>query len=242
MIVTVIVNHDSVTMKIRQHEGETLKYLTIEPDDFHSDRRYPMVILLHGFGSHMSDLARLSSTIGAHGYVYVCPNAPIPLTLEYGDAGFAWTRIGEEGGDAAGLDAEKKLHSFIQDVTNRYHVQTEEMILGGFSQGGMMAYRLGLTNPDIFRGIAVLSGRLPNPDSLLARLPKRRTQAIFITHGIADTIIPVGEARQARELLESQGYVTEYQEYASGHEVSQDLVATLSNWIRRILPPADESF
>ena len=42
-------------------------------------RSYPMIILLHGFGAHMGDLASLAPAIDPTGYVYIFPNAPIPF-------------------------------------------------------------------------------------------------------------------------------------------------------------------
>ena len=240
MITTVVVEYGPVAMETKQYEGETLRYLAVEPDGYLPDRRYPMVILLHGFGSHMGDIAGLSPAIDADGYVYACPNAPMPLSLEYGGIGFAWTAVGEEGGDSAGLSAEEKLAAFVQEAMDQYHVRAGQAVLGGFSQGGMMTYRLGLTKPDLFRGITVLSGRVPDPKRLLTRLPDSRGQAIFITHGTADTLIPVEEGRQARRLLEAKGYAPEYREYEMAHEVTQEVIADLSRWIRSVLPPADE--
>ena len=50
-------------MEAKEHKGKTLKYLAIEPDGYDPNRRYPMIILLHGFGAHMGDLAGLTPAI-----------------------------------------------------------------------------------------------------------------------------------------------------------------------------------
>ena len=60
-------------MKYVQHEGDHLKYLIVEPNGFDKQARYPMVVLLHGFGAHMRDLAGLASAIDSRGYVYAFP-------------------------------------------------------------------------------------------------------------------------------------------------------------------------
>lgn len=78
-------------MQTKRYEGSTLQYLAIEPDGYDPARKYPMIILLHGFGAHMGDLAGLAPAIDAAGYVYICPNAPIPFQIGPSMTGFGWT-------------------------------------------------------------------------------------------------------------------------------------------------------
>ena len=77
-------------MKGEIHQGNGLQYLTVVPDDYDTDVSYPLVIMLHGFGANMHDLAGLAPAINPSGYVYACPNAPIPFNLGLGHAGFGW--------------------------------------------------------------------------------------------------------------------------------------------------------
>ena len=75
-------------MKTERHQGNHLKYLTLLPDDYQEDVTYPLVIMLHGFGANMEDLAGLAPAIETEGYVYACPNAPIPFDLGLGQVGY----------------------------------------------------------------------------------------------------------------------------------------------------------
>ena len=54
-------------MQAERHEGEGLKYMTVLPDGYDPGIRYPLVIMLHGFGANMQDLAGLSSNINPRG-------------------------------------------------------------------------------------------------------------------------------------------------------------------------------
>jgi predicted peptidase len=45
-------------MKVEQHQGKSLPYLNIYPDDYNSELRYPLVVMLHGFGANMKDRPR----------------------------------------------------------------------------------------------------------------------------------------------------------------------------------------
>ena len=101
-----------------------------------------------------------------------------------------------------------------------------------------MTYRYGIPNPELFAGLAVLSGGVGGPDELRERLPVRRDQPVFISHGTEDGVIPVEEARRSVRFLEEEGYTPEYREYAIGHEISQEIVQDLRAWIGRVLPPA----
>ena len=225
-------------MRITEEQGRTLRYLVVEPDGFQPDTRYPMVVLLHGFGSNMQDLAGLCPAIGGDGYLFALPNAPMAIQTGYGSVGYAWHPPDEsDGGEQAERSAEL-LAGFFEEVLDEYRVAAGEAVLGGFSQGGMMTYRCGLTSPDLFRGLAALSAKVLGPDSLRTRLPVSRAQRVFISHGTADTMISVEDGRESRRLLETWGYKTDYREYEMGHEINQDVLADLVHWLREVLPPA----
>ena len=56
-----------------QGRGGSLEYVAVYPVDYEPDTAYPLIVLLHGFGANMHDLAGLASHIDSHNYVYVCP-------------------------------------------------------------------------------------------------------------------------------------------------------------------------
>ena len=224
-------------MNVTEHQGSTLKYLAVEPDGYEPDRRYPMVVLMHGFGAGMADLAGLCPAIDREGYVYICPNAPIPIQIGPGMMGYAWTPPRDSGTPEDALRADEMLTGLVDEVTEIYNIEPGRIILGGFSQGGMMTYRNGLPSPDVFRGLAVLSSTVPDPDGLRARLPAGRQQPIFVAHGTADSMISIEDARESRRFLEAEGYTPDYREYAMGHEISQEVMADLVPWIRNALSP-----
>lgn len=223
-------------MKAIQHQGKTLKYLAIEPDGYDPGRSYPMVVLLHGFGAHMGDLAGLSPAIEAEGYVYICPNAPLPVQVGFGSLGYAWTPRGEHRSADDLQRAEEMLSTLFEEVMAQYQVEPGNAVLGGFSQGGMMTYRCGLTSPGLFRGLVALSARIPDTDSLKARLPDDRSQPIFISHGTADPLISIEDGRSSRIFLEAEGYKPDYNEYNMAHEITQEVLDDLVAWIHRVLP------
>ena len=224
-------------MRAFERQGSTLTYLAIEPDDYDPDAAYPMVVLLHGFGAHMGDLAGLTPALDTRGYVYICPNAPLSVQLGPGMVGYAWTQPGGAGGAEEAQAAEDLLSPLFDEVMEAYRVEPGNLVLGGFSQGCMMSYRVGLPAPKKFRGILGLSGRVTDPDALRDRLPEERDQPIFVAHGTRDAVITVDAAREAVSFLEAEGYAPEYHEYPMGHEIAQRTIADAAEWLKRVLPP-----
>ena len=232
-------------MQATQRQGKTLHYIAVEPDGYDPGRKYPMIILLHGFGAHMGDLASLAPAIDPSGYVYIFPNAPIPFQIGPGASGYGWTyprRIPQELRRDDDVDSVvDMLATLVDEVTDHYATNPGEIVLGGFSQGGMMTYRYGLPNPDIFKGLVVLSGVAPDADTMRERLPEGRTQPIFVAHGTSDMMITVQMARDTREFLEAEGYAPVYKEYDMAHEISQQVLDDLSAWIHEVLLSAGGS-
>ena len=228
-------------MRVNEHRGETLKCLAVEPDGYSSRRTYPMVVLLHGYGANMGDLANLCPAIDQEGYVYICPNGPLAVWDRFGSHGYSWIPPGDTATPEDVQRTEKMLATLLEEVMELYGVQPGELVLGGFSQGGMMIYSYGLANPHSFRGLFALSAKIVDPEGLRARLPPGRTQPIFVSHGTSDTMIPVEDARDSLRLLEGEGYKPDYREYSMGHEINQDVLDDLAPWLRRVLPPVRSS-
>ena len=219
------------------HEGTGLDYVTVVPDEYTEDSSYPLVIMLHGFGANMQDLAGLAPAINATGYVYACPNAPISFNLGPGHTGYGWMTPRGGGTPEETANSEKLLSDFFDTVFKQFNVSPGRALLLGFSQGGGMTYRCGLGRPDRFAALAALSATLPDQDELAARLPEERTQPIFVAHGRYDQMISEDTAHSAKSFLESNGYNPEFHIYDMGHEISPEVLNDLVLWLTGVLPP-----
>ena len=224
-------------MQGEQHQGAGLKYLTILPDEYDPDASYPLLILLHGFGANMEDLASLAPAISRTGYVYAYPNAPISFDLGGGQVGYGWTSPRGLASPEEVQVAEDLLDAFFEEVFEQFKVTASNCILAGFSQGGGMTYRCGLRRLDPFAGLVALSASLQDPQELEARLPEDRSQRIFVAHGLLDPLIAADRARAAREFLEGVGYHPDYHEYDMAHVISMDVLNDLIPWMAKVLPP-----
>lgn len=222
-------------MRYVEYEGTALKFTIIEPNGYKDGEAYPMVIFLHGFGSDMGDVARLTTRIDTERYIYACPNAPISMSTN-GATGYAWAPLAGEGAREAQRHAETLLRTFFQEAFAEYGIVPGQAIIVGFSQGGVMAARTGLTDPETFKGVAILSSQISDHDDLRNSLPGNKSQDIFIAHGTGDTLIPVVEAQRSVEFLVAEGYEPLYKEYLMEHEVNPAVAQDLAAWMHEVLP------
>jgi phospholipase/carboxylesterase len=169
--------------------------LRVTPPHVRSPRA--LLVALHGAGSGGAPggLYAFRGAWGVPGLVVVAPAA----------AGSAWTLEAEDVGFV-----ERALRAALA----RCRVDPRRMAIGGFSSGAGMALWLGLSNGELFRGVIVLSGGGPLPES---RVGKPR---VFVAHGRRDGVIPIesGGDPLVRE-LRAAGYPVTYARFAGGHRV-----------------------
>jgi phospholipase/carboxylesterase len=225
-------------MEVQELHSKSLEYLVLYPDGYDSGHRYPLVILLHGFGANMYDLASLAPAIDRQRYVYLCPNAPLKDPVALGMSGRAWMPISKHTTASDISKPETMITEFIEEMVALYSPGISQVVLCGFSQGGMMTYQVGLPRPDNFAGLAILSGRIANSNALSGRLPITRDLQIFIAHGTEDPIINVEEARDSKRFLQGHGYQPQYHEFDMAHGISQDVLEVLEPWIHQVLSPS----
>lgn len=114
-------------------------------------------------------------------------------------------------------------------------------VIGGFSQGAVMSYAVGLgPGRPVPAGILALSGFIPTVESWEADLEGRSGLPVAIAHGSADPIISVEHARVARDRLEAAGLPVLYRESERmGHTIDPRVVPELAAWVQaRVAAPA----
>ncbi len=225
-------------MEAKQFESSTLRALIVEPDDYDPSKEYSLIVLMHGYGSNMADLAGLTPAINRTDFLYACPNAPTAFDLGMGQTGYAWANLYGNTYDQEALASEDKFMTFLEEVEATYPMRQDKLILGGFSQGGMMAYQIGLPLPDRFAGVFALSSTVKSPDLIRPRLPERRDQPIFVAHGTIDMIAPIQAGRGSIDLLRKWGFSPEYHEYEGmAHEIHQEVIDDFVHWLDRLVQP-----
>ena len=222
-------------MEAKQFESLSLRALIVEPDEYDPDREYPLIVLMHGYGSNMADLAGLTPAISRTEYLYVCPNAPKAFDLGMGQTGYAWANLFGNSYDEEAMASEERFMRFLEEVEAACRIRQDMIILGGFSQGGMMGYQMGLPRPDKFAGVYALSSTVKSPDLIRPRLPETRDHPVFVAHGTRDMVATIEAGRGSRDLLQEWGYSPEYHEYdGMAHEIWQEVIDDFTDWLERL--------
>jgi phospholipase/carboxylesterase len=128
--------------------------------------------------------------------------------------------------------AHEAVQTFLEAALARYPCDPHRLIVLGFSQGGVMAYNLGLYQPERFAALVALSTWLP-PQILdcAPNLAAAQQLPILVQHGSRDELIDVGRARQSVETLRPLHLAVTYREYDMGHEINGRSLMDLSAWL-----------
>jgi phospholipase/carboxylesterase len=116
--------------------------------------------------------------------------------------------------------------AWLDEALAEAGVPPERLVLGGFSQGAVMSYALGLgSGRPRPAAILAMSGFVPRVDGFELDLEGRAGLPVSISHGTYDPVIDVGFGREARELLESAGLAVSYREDPVAHQISPGALA-----------------
>jgi len=194
----------------------------------------PLLVLLHGLGSHEEDLFSLE---GAFDPDWLVISVRAPITLRPGS--YAWfpTRFTDRGPVADTEQAEasrRKLVEFLDWATQEYNVDPKRVVLAGFSQGAIISASVALTEPEKVKAAVLMSGRiLPEVLPLVASSDRRNKTSFLIIHGTDDEVLPVTHGRSSRETLRSLGIEPDYHEFPMAHTISDESLSLAVGWIRK---------
>ena len=184
------------------------------------------LVLFHGRGADEHDLFPLLDALDPDRRLLgLAPRGPLSLP----PGGAHWYELGDMGKPPA-----ETFHPTFElacEWLDRIGVPMDRTVLGGFSQGAMMAYALGLgAGRPRPAGIIALSGFLPQVEGfdydLSPPLPP-----IAIAHGTLDPVIGVDWGRRARAQLEAAGADVLYHESPIPHTIDPAFLMELRPWL-----------
>jgi phospholipase/carboxylesterase len=189
------------------------------------------LVLLHGRGADQHDLLPVADALDPERRLHVLtPRGPLSLP----PGGAHWYRLaGIPTPDPETFTATReRLAAFLDGVPERTGVPWERTVLGGFSQGTVMSYALGLGDgrPSP-AAILAMSGFLPEVPGFALDLAGRRGLPVAISHGTLDQVIPARFGREAATRLEAAGLAVEFRETPVGHGVDPRLIPELREWL-----------
>ncbi len=191
----------------------------------------PLLLLLHGVGSHERDLFGLADALDGRFFV-VSARAPLPHGGGFGWYPVDFTANGPVADETRAKTSRALLQTFIGEVTAAYGLDANRVYLTGFSQGAIMSLYLALHSPETVAGVVAMSGRLIEAtlieraeDARLAGLP------ILAVHGTDDRVLTIAEGRRIQTELSRLPVDLTYHEYDMAHEVSRESLAAVTSFL-----------
>ena len=192
-----------------------------------------LLVLMHGVGSHEEDLFGLADWVPARFHV-VSLRAPFALARD----AFAWFVFDVLPGGARRIDTGQEAASraavaqTVDALAARLGVPPARTVLGGFSQGGIMALSLLRTQPERMNAAMVLHSRLlPEVDMLAAPPAAFAGKALWVSHGLQDEVIPLDSARDIRKRMKATPVALSYHEFPGGHGIHPDELHGAMAWL-----------
>ncbi len=193
------------------------------------------LVLLHGRGSSEHDLVDLFDLVDPERrLVGVTPRAPLALP----PGGRHWYALHQIGypDPATFLATMQVAGEWLDGLAESTGVPLERTVLGGFSQGCVMSWALGLAagrpRP---AGIIGLSGFMPTVEGFRLDLDGLGGYPVAIAHGTLDSVISVDWGRQARDRMEAAGADVTYHESAVPHTVDPAVIPILAAWLGEVI-------
>lgn len=208
----------------------------------------PVVVLLHGYGAPGDDLVVLGEYLDAPaGTRFLFPEAPLSMPAGYGNARAWWmidmARI--QADRAAGrirdlsseipvglIQARERVVALLDDLHHKLGIDPKKTILGGFSQGAMLACDALLRSDLPYAGLIQLSGTLLAKQEWGPLLQKRKSLPVFQSHGTQDPILPYVMAERLRDEFVRAGLKVDWLPFRGGHEIPEPVLRKLGQFVQ----------
>jgi phospholipase/carboxylesterase len=180
-----------------------------------------LLVLMHGVGSNDDDLFGLAPYVPPQFHV-LSLRAPYAI----GPDSYAWFQFGVKPDGERIIDTAQELASrklvaqSVRAAAEQLGVPAARVVVGGFSQGGIMALTILLTQPSLLHAVLVMHSRT---------LPEALTDAVsgeallgkqaWVSHGLQDNVIPLASAHATRDLLATLPVALTYREFPGAHEI-----------------------
>ncbi|MDP9222741.1 MAG: phospholipase [Actinomycetota bacterium] len=195
------------------------------------------LVLFHGRGADENDLFPLFDILDPRKrLVGIAPRGPLTFR---GLPGAHWYLVRQVGYPEADtfLPTAEMASRWLDAIPGTFGVPWSRVVLGGFSQGTVMTYALGLSalrqRPP---ALIALSGFIPTVEGYELELSSLGDLAVAIGHGTEDPVIGVEWGRDAKDRLQAAGASVLYRESRMPHTIDPNFLARLVPWLEDKTP------
>jgi len=214
-------NSDTGISHVDNEPGSRGGYSMYVPEYYTPDRRWPLVMALHGgAGNGRGFLWSWLRTARSHGAIVIAPTATGPLPEKT-----TWALMGDDTDSP-------NLWRILEGVRTRYNIDPTRMLMTGMSDGGTFCYVSGLDAASPFTHLAPVSATFHPLMAEMADAERLQRLPIHIVHGKLDWMFPVQVARQTQQALSAAGADVSYRELDDlSHTYPREVNADLLRWM-----------
>jgi phospholipase/carboxylesterase len=193
-----------------------------------------LLVLMHGVGSNEADLFGLAPSVPPQFHVL---SLRAPNTM--GGGSYAWFEFSVSANGERLIDEKQEAQSraqvgqVVHAAAAQLGIASARVVVGGFSQGGIMSLSLLLTQPRLLHAALVWHGRLL-PQALQQAAPAAALEgkALWVSHGLQDMVIPLANAHLIRERFDKLPVALTYREYPGVHEIRAQELQDSMDWLQ----------
>ena len=208
------------------------------------------VVLFHGYGADANDLAPLEGFLDREQKAsWIFPQGPMEVIIGPHMTGRAWFDIDIQALEQAmmrgeyrdltqaqppGLDAmSEQGEEFLRQLQKNH----SNVIIGGFSQGAMLATAITLRAEKKPEALVVLSGALVNESQwkIWAQMENLQGIPLFQSHGENDALLDPKQAVQLFQLLKKAEMKGRRYQFKGGHEIPPTILTQLNEFLKNII-------
>lgn len=202
------------------------------------------ILWMHGLGADGNDFVPIIQELELPPETtirFIFPHAPKqPVSINRGLVMRAWYDIKDininHHEDEVGIRRSQQAVTALIERENQRGVPSTNIVLAGFSQGGVIALQAGLRHPHPLAGIMALSCYLPLAHTLMREAHSANISTpLFMAHGSDDPIVPLHLAKTSKQQLLEANYRVEWHEYPMAHSVCNEELDDISKWLRQVL-------
>jgi len=205
-----------------------------------SDTPDASIIWLHGLGADGHDFEAIIPELNLPDSLavrFIFPHAPYrPITLNNGYVMRGWYDIANlEFGSKEDMQGIKESSAQIINLIEQEQsrgIESNRIIIAGFSQGGAIALHTGLRYKKPLAGIMALSTYLPLASTLEKEQQfENKDTSIFMAHGLQDDILKFEFGVQSRILLVQNNYSIDWHDYPMAHSICIEEISHIREWL-----------
>lgn len=189
------------------------------------DKADYLAFIFHGYGADFNDLLSIADLLTPEGKTiqWIFPNGIYEVPIGPGWTGRAWwpltmTSLPHDWSNITppGLEA---LKDQVFNLIQSFKTPWSKIILGGFSQGAMLATELYLSAPETPKTLLSFSGTLIRKDVWNTLAANRKSERVFLSHGEQDPVLPSAGTQKLIQLFKSHAIDCDFSSFMGGHEI-----------------------